>query len=171
MQGLIIENKANLYTIQSDKRYTATARGKFKNENIQPVVGDIVEFEIIDEENAVIEQIMPRKKYIKRPKMSNLTQIILVISCKHPKPDTLLLDKQLAYAEYMQIKPIIVLNKIDLDEKNEFEQIEKTYSAIGYKVIKTNAKEKIGIAELEKALKNNINVFSGNSGVRKVNIN
>ena len=130
--------------------------------------GDIVEINLLDEPGkAVIEKIMPRKTYIKRPKMSNITQIILVISMKNPKPDLLLLDKQLAFSEFLSIKPIIVLNKIDLDKNEDFLKIENTYKNIGYKVIKTVAKENIGIDELKNALKGNINAFSGNSGVGK----
>ena len=132
-------------------------------------MGDRVEVKILDEENnkAVIEKILPRSTYIKRPKISNITQIILVVSSKNPKPDLLLLDKQLAFAEYLGINPIIVLNKTDLDKKQEFEEIKIVYEKIGYKVIKTVAKGEEGIEELVDALKNNINAFSGNSGVGK----
>lgn len=170
MQGLIIENIANLYKIKTENKiYEANARGKLKQEETSPVVGDNVEIEIIDEENskAVIEKILPRTTYIKRPKMSNITQLILVVSSKNPKPDLLLLDKQLAFAEYLEIKPIIVLNKTDLDKKEEFEHIKEVYEKIGYKVIKTVANGEEGISELEDVLKNNINAFSGNSGVGK----
>ena len=174
MQGLIIENISNLYKIKvQNKTYEANARGKFKKEEITPVVGDKVEIQILDEENkkAVIEKIEPRTTYIKRPKMSNITQLILVVSSKNPKPDLLLLDKQLAFAEYLEIKPIIVLNKTDLDKKKEFEKIKEIYQNIGYTVIETIAKEQennlSGIQELKKYLKGNINAFSGNSGVGK----
>lgn len=174
MQGLIVENISNLYKIKvQNKTYEANARGKFKKEEITPVVGDKVEIQILDEENkkAVIEKIEPRTTYIKRPKMSNITQLILVVSSKNPKPDLLLLDKQLAFAEYLGIKPIIVLNKTDLDKAKEFEKIKEIYQNIGYTVIETIAKEQennlSGIQELKKQLKNNVNAFSGNSGVGK----
>lgn len=170
MQGFIIENIANLYKIKDkDNIFEATARGKFKKDEITPVVGDFVEYDIIDQEKkkAVITEIKERKVYIKRPKMANITQIIFVISSKDPKPDLLMLDKQLAFAEYLHIKSIIVLNKIDLDKKQEFEQIKKIYQDIGYKVIETNAKDRIGIEKLKEAMKNEINAFSGNSGVGK----
>lgn len=174
MQGLIVENISNLYKIKvQNKTYEANARGKLKKEEITPVVGDKVEIQILDEENkkAVIEKIEPRTTYIKRPKMSNITQLILVVSSKNPKPDLLLLDKQLAFAEYLGIKPIIVLNKTDLDKKKEFEKIKEIYQNIGYTVIETIAKEQEnnlpGIQELKKYLKGNINAFSGNSGVGK----
>ena len=181
MQGLIIENISNLYKIKTKKgTYEANARGKFKKEEITPVVGDKVEIQILDEENkkAVIEEIQERTTYIKRPKMSNITQLVLVVSSKNPKPDLLLLDKQLAFAEFLGIKAIIVLNKTDLDKKKEFEKIIEVYQNIGYTVIETIAKDledipekseirSIEIHNLEKNLKGNINAFSGNSGVGK----
>ena len=170
MQGIIIENISNLYKIESEKKvYEATARGKFKKDEITPVVGDYVEIQITDEEKnkAVIEKIQDRKVYIKRPKIANITQIILVVSSKNPKPDLYMLDKQLAFAEFLDILPIIVLNKVDLDDNNNFKEIKKIYEKIGYKVITTNAKQKEGIKELMQVLRNNINAFSGNSGVGK----
>ena len=170
MQGLIIENISNLYKIKSGNNiYEAVARGKFKNDNITPVVGDNVEIDITDKENkkAVIEKILERKIYVKRPKIANITQMIFVLSSKDPKPDILMLDKQLAFAEFLGVKSVIVLNKTDLDNKKQFKEIKTNYEKIGYKVIETQAKDGIGIDELKNTLKSNINVFSGNSGVGK----
>ena len=166
MQGIILENIANLYRIEADgKIYEATARGKFKKDEISPVVGDKVDIEQVDEKNAVINMIYPRKVYIKRPKISNITQIIFVVSTKNPKPDLLMLDKQLAYAKFLGIDAAIILNKIDLDDT--YMQIKNVYEKIGYKVILTNAKELQGVENVKEILKNNISVFSGNSGVGK----
>lgn len=170
MQGLIIESKSNLYKIKTqNKIYEAVPRGKLKNEELTPIVGDNVEFDITNEENkkAVIEKVLQRKVYVKRPKIANITQLVFVVSIKDPKPDLLMLDKQLAFAEFLKIKSLIILNKTDLDKQNKFEQIEDIYKKIGYKVIKTQAKELLGIEQLLDELKNNINAFSGNSGVGK----
>lgn len=195
MQGIIIENIANLYQVKPienkkleqlktiDEKscqkgpspmatmvnYEATARGRFKKEEITPVVGDLVEIEVTDEENkkAVISTILERKVYVKRPKIANITQMVLVISSKNPKPDLLMLDKQLAFAEFLGIKALIVLNKTDLDNKEDFKEIKNIYKKIGYKVIETEAKNQRGIEQLKQELKNNINAFSGNSGVGK----
>ena len=168
MQGIIVENISNLYIVKvNQEKYEATARGKFKKDEISPVVGDKVEIDVIDREKkkAVITNIYDRITYIKRPKISNITQLIFVISTKNPKPDLLMLDKQLAFAQFLGIKVIIVVNKIDLDET--FVNIKELYENVGYKVILTNAKEKEGIDEVKEILKNNISVFSGNSGVGK----
>ena len=170
MQGLIIETVSDLYKVEvNDKIYTAKARGKLKKEDIKPYVGDIVNLTECDENKleAVIEKIENRKNYIKRPKMSNITQLIFVVSSKNPKPDLLMLDKQIAFAELLKIKPIIVLNKIDLDKQNYFKEIKEVYEKIGYTVIETKATEKVGIKKLLELMKNNINAFSGNSGVGK----
>lgn len=164
MQGKIISNISNLYYVETEGQiYECNARGKLKLEDIGPTVGDEV---IFNKEEKIIEEILPRTTYIKRPKVSNITQMICVISAKNPKPDLLMLDKQLAYAEYIGIKSIIVINKIDLDEK-KVNEIKEIYKNVGYKIIETNAKEKEGIEKLKNILENNISVFSGNSGVGK----
>ncbi len=169
-KGFVLSNISNLYKVEiNEKIYDCNARGKIKNNETSPVAGDIAKVEIIDEEKStgVITEIEERKNYIKRPKMANITQIILVISMKFPKPDLELLDKQLAYLEFNNIKPIICLNKIDLEKEEKINDICNTYTKVGYTVIKTDAKEGKGIKELKQCLNNNITAFSGNSGVGK----
>lgn len=171
MQGIIIGNISNTYKIKTEEGiYEAYARGRFKNEEITPLVGDKVEIQITDEGKnvAVIEKIETRKNEIKRPKMANIDQIIFIVSTKNPKPDLLMLDKQLAYVEMLGIEPIIVINKIDLQDT--YKQIQELYAKVGYKTIVTSAKQGQGIDELKQKLKNKISVFSGNSGVGKSSI-
>ena len=169
-KGLVISIVSNTYEIEdteSNAIVKCVPRGKFKNNDTTIVVGDNVVFEYQTEDTGVINEILERSNYIKRPKMSNLTQMIFVLSMKMPKPDLLLLDKQLAFAEYNNINSIIVLNKIDLEKDDKINEIEELYKKIGYKVIKTNAKTGEGIEEVCKVLENNITAFSGNSGVGK----
>jgi len=66
---------------------------------------------VIDEEKneAIIEEIKTRKNEIKRPKIANIDQIVFIISTKSPKPDLLMLDKQLAYSEKIKIEPLLCL--------------------------------------------------------------
>ena len=138
-----------------------------KEDELTPVVGDYVQVEITGD-SATIEKVMPRNTYIKRPKIANISQIIFVLSTKNPKPDLLMLDKQLVYAESLGIKPVIVVNKIDLADTAQ--QIKNTYTKIGYDVILTNAKEGVGIDKIREKLKGQISAFSGNSGVGKSTI-
>lgn len=169
-KGIIICTSTNTYLVEEkEKIYKCLARGKFKKEKINLLVGDKVEFTITNSEKqeGVIEQILPRKNELKRPKMSNLTQIILVVSMKMPNPDLLLLDKQLIFAEVMGLKATIVLNKVDLEDKKEIDKIFELYKNIGYRVIQTNAKEGINIEEIRDLLNGEITAFAGNSGVGK----
>lgn len=166
VKGRIITIISNLFYVETDNNeiIECTSRGIFKNKEVKPVVGDIVK---IDNENNSILEVCDRTSYIKRPKIANVTKLIFVVSAKKPKPDLLMLDKQLAFAEFLKIEPIIIINKIDLDE-NIAEVIEKIYSNIGYKVIKTNAKDlEENTEKIKDILNNNISVFSGNSGVGK----
>ena len=166
-EGKIINIISNIFYVEVNKKiYECTSRGIFKNSEIKPVVGDNVIIEIEENTGNIIE-VLDRINYIKRPKMANLDSLILVVSSKNPKPDLLMLDKQIAFAEFLNIKPIILINKIDLDNKDVAEEIEKLYSKIGYKVVKTSAKEGINIEELSDILKGKVSAFSGNSGVGK----
>lgn len=178
MKGIIVENISNLYRVKvieesnvRDKVYEANARGKFKKDDITPVVGDFVECEVVKEDKekdrVSIDKILDRNVYIKRPKLANISKIVLVVSSKHPKPDLLMLDKQLAFAEFLGIEALIVLNKIDLDKEKSFKGIKRVYEKVGYKVLETEAKVGKGIDKLRKELLGNTNAFSGNSGVGK----
>ncbi len=169
-KGIIICTSSNVYQVaEGEKVYKCLARGKFKKEKISPLVGDEVEFTITNSEKqeGVIEQILPRKNELKRPKMANLTQLILVVSMKMPSPDLLLLDKQLVFAEFMGLKATIVLNKVDLEDKEEIDRIAKLYEDIGYKIIQTNAKDGIKVEEITALLEGETTAFAGNSGVGK----
>lgn len=186
MKATIIQNISNQYKVidEEDKVHICTARGKLKNNNkvlnkreesalklatnngkintISPVAGDKVEIE-----NEAITKIYERANYIKRPKIANVTQVVFVVSLKEPEPDKLMLDKQLAFAENMGLKSIIVLNKSDLADGTYLKNI---YKKIGYTVLEMQAKNNIGVQSLKGYLKNNITVFSGNSGVGKSTI-
>ena len=164
-KGRIINIVSNIFYVEiENEAVECTSRGIFKDKEIKPVVGDLVNINIKDK---TILEILDRTSYIKRPKIANITKLILVVSCKKPKPDLLMLDKQLAFAEYLNIEPIIIVNKIDLDEKMA-EEIEQVYPKIGYRILKTNAKElDVESKKIHYELKNNICAFSGNSGVGK----
>ena len=186
MKATVIQNISNQYKVidEEDKVHICTARGKLKNNNkvlnkreetalklatnngkintISPVAGDKVEIE-----NEAITKIYERTNYIKRPKIANATQVVFVVSLKEPEPDILMLDKQLAFAENLEIKSIIVLNKSDLADGTYLKNI---YEKIGYTVLEMQAKNNIGVEKLKEYLKDNITVFSGNSGVGKSTI-
>ena len=163
MQGIIIKNISNDYTILSEnKYYICKARGKFRKERITPLVGDNC---IFDEEKKYIIEIIPRKTELKRPPISNIDQALIITSVKEPDFSSNLLDKLLCIIEYNNIKPIICLTKLDLlteEEKENIEQIINYYKKIGYEVYKNTEIEKI-----KNIFKNKKTVFTGQSGAGK----
>lgn len=163
MEGQIVKILSNLYTVNSNgKIYECHSRGKFRNENITPLVGDFVKF---DEENNYILEILPRKNSLERPLVSNVDQGLIVTSLKEPDFSTNLLDKLLVVMEHHKIKPIICLTKNDLlegKEKKEIKRIITYYKKLGYKVLyNTNT------FRIKRLFKNKTTVFTGQSGAGK----
>ncbi len=154
----------------NNKKVVATVRGNVKK-NDSVLIGDMVEVSNIYDKY-MIEKVMPRKNQLIRPRVSNIDNLVIVVSLKDPKPDYILLDKQIILCYQKKITPIICLNKFDLVEnKNEdVEYIEKIYKNLGIEVIITSAKENIGTYVLKEKLKGKISAFSGNSGVGKSSI-
>lgn len=163
MKGQITKILSNLYFVTTNnKEYKCHSRGRFRNDNITPVVGDYVIFD--DKENYILE-IEPRLNNLDRPLVSNVTQALIVTSVKKPDFSTNLLDKLLIICECNNIKPIICLTKLDLLNKEELSEIKKYikyYKKIGYKVL-TNK----NLFRLKKVFKDNTTVFTGQTGAGK----
>lgn len=163
MEGIIIKNQSNDYTVRTKNGINVCKpRGKFRKENITPLVGDTV---IIDDINNYLLEIKPRKNYLIRPTISNVDIAIIVTSVKEPNFDSNLLDKLLTIISYNNIEPIICLTKLDLlneKEEKEIKNIMSYYQNIGYKVVTNN-----DIKEIKKIIKDKITVFAGQSGAGK----
>ena len=162
MEGRIIKNISNDYVVKTDDNlYTCKPRGKFRKDNITPLVGDIVE---IDIENNYILDIKKRNNSLVRPSVANIDKAIIVTSVK-PKLDTNLLDKLLILTSYNNIEPVICFTKLDLlnnEELIEINEMISYYKKIGYIVLKNTDLE-----ELKLHFKNSLSVFVGQSGAGK----
>ena len=108
MQGKIVKQISNDYTVKEEKTgklYICKARGKFRNINLTPLVGD----EVITNEDNYILEILPRKNELRRPSIANIDQAIIITSLKEPDFSANLLDKLLVIIEYnndLGIKPL-----------------------------------------------------------------
>lgn len=161
MNGIIVKNISNDYTVNCNGTYyICKPRGKFRHNNMIPLVGDIV---TIDEINNYIIDIKKRKNELIRPSVSNIDIAIIVTSVKEPNFDANLLDKQLTIISYNNIIPIIYFTKLDLlsePEKQKINKIISYYQQIGYQVATT-------IVDLLPLIKNKIVVLTGQSGAGK----
>ena len=175
VQGTIIKGIAGFYYVKAGQTiYECKARGKFRNKSIIPAIGDNVLISIKEEENSTdrflegtIEEILERRNSLIRPAVANVDQAMVVFSVTYPQIHLDLLDRFLIHIEKEEIKPYIVLNKIDEGNPEEYEYIVERYTKVGYEVICLSAKKAIHTDELMPLLKDKTTVFAGPSGVGK----
>ena len=170
LEGVIVKGIGGFYYIDTERGVFETrARGIFRKEGIRPTVGDHVKISILDEANkkGSLDEILPRRNELIRPRVSNVDQAVIVFAAKSPNMNIDLLDRFLLLAEEQELEILIVINKIDKDKKNKYEEIVSIYRQAGYPVVCTSAEQGIGVEALKQALENKISVFAGPSGVGK----
>ena len=141
------------------------------------VTGDHVVWRAFSDGTGVVVALQPRHSELGRPDRhghirlmaANVDQIMIVIATS-PPPLSTTLDRYLAAAHWLNIEPVIALNKSDLiaSQGNTplIKQI-REYEAIGYRLIKASCESKEGLKELEEQLTHKTSVFAGQSGVGK----
>ena len=163
MQGRIIKQISNQYTVAiKDKIFTCNARGKFKNMGLSPLVGDMVDINI---DTRTIEKILPRKNELYRPTVANVDCALIVTSIKKPDLSLSLLDKLITIILAKNVKPIIVLTKLDLIDnqaKRKLKPIINYYKSLDIPVL-TNK----NLFKLKRLLKNQVVVLTGQTGAGK----
>ncbi|MDD3266233.1 MAG: ribosome small subunit-dependent GTPase A [Burkholderiales bacterium] len=172
-EGLIISSFGRQYIAESNKkRYQTVSKGK----KTEYVVGDIVDLQIINDTQAQIMELEPRKNLIyrsdqNRSKMiaSNVDQVLIVIAVK-PNFNINFLNSCLLACESGEIDPIVIINKSDLAETPEFsEDIHNLYNKkLNYQIIQLSALD--NCSELHQILQNKTTVLIGQSGVGKSTI-
>ena len=163
MKGQIIKIISDLHIVSyRNEIINCKCRGKFRKENIVPQVGDYV---IFDRHKEIIEEILPRKNFFRRPKVANIDQGFLVTSLKTPDFSLNLLDKLIILMELHKVKPIICITKSDLvsaEELSGIQQILDYYRKLGYIVVFNYEVDKI-----KKLINNKTSVFTGQTGAGK----
>ena len=141
ISGIITKGVGGFYYVDTgDKVYECRARGLFMLKSIKPMVGDYVKIEVEKKTGqGFIVDIEERKSEMMRPEVANVEQVVIVIAAKKPETNMLLLQKILLYAEHIAIDIIVVINKIDLDPKKEYQSILEMINSIPYKVLLTSA--------------------------------
>lgn len=163
--GLIVKGIGGFYYVEAAGAvYECKARGVFRKDKITPFVGDHVQISISEDGSGSIDKIMPRRNFLTRPPVSNIDQLIIVVSICDPAPNTLIIDKTIAAAEDKKIEPILVVSKTDL--KN-FDWLQDIYGKTGIPVYSISSATGEGVSEVQQLLQNKISAFTGNSGVGK----
>ena len=171
MQGKIVKGIGGFYYVDNGKNkvYACRAKGIFRKQDIKPLVGDNVEFTILDETDAEgnVDAILPRKNALIRPAAANVDQALVVFALTHPAPNLNLLDRFLVMMEREQVPVIICFNKADLAGEEEMEAYRAIYEKAGYPVRIISGKEEDGVEAVRSLMRGKTTVLAGPSGVGK----
>ena len=170
MQGKIIKGIAGFYYVHvvESGLYECKAKGVFRKEKIKPLVGDIVEMDVIDEveKKGNIVDILSRKNELIRPAVANIDQALVVFAVTKPKPHFNLLDRFLIMMESKDIPVILCFNKKDIATEPEIQKLKDIYETCGYEIVFTSAIEE-NIGQLKELLSGKTTAIAGPSGVGK----
>lgn len=185
-KGVVIRSTGSWYSVRVSKNETIDCRikGKFRNKGIKttnPIaVGDNVVFELYENGDGVVAEILPRKNYIIRKSVnlskqahiiaSNIDQAVLVVTISNPTTSTGFIDRFLITAEAYHIKSIIIFNKVDLYSEKEYEKLQelkKVYEVVGYDCYAISAFNPNDVNIIENLLLDKVTLLSGHSGVGK----
>jgi ribosome biogenesis GTPase len=116
LTGRILKGVGGFYYVMDEAGATheCKARGRFRIDGLTPLPGDMVSFSPQAGSSGFIEEILPRKNELKRPRVSNVDMVAIVVSAGKPAVDKLLCDKLIVHARLARVQPLLVVNKCDL---------------------------------------------------------
>ncbi len=166
MKGIIVASVCGLYKVRvNEEEFCVSARGLFKHKKRKLVVGDFVEF---DPNENIITDVYEQRNFFIRPLIANVDQAAIVMSIKEPEFSMFLVDKFLTYINYNEVKPLVIITKLDKVSDDSIVEIYKNIiESYGIKVILFSKVTKEGIDEIEECFKNKVTVLMGQSGVGK----
>ncbi len=125
----------------------------------------------------IIERIEPRRTVLSRTVRSkqhviatNVDQMVIVGSAAQPRLKPGLIDRYLVSAERGRLRPVIVINKVDLVDSADLQPLVGVFSRMGYSVLLVSATAGTGIEPLRGALRGKSSVIVGQSGVGKTSL-
>ncbi len=173
MQGKIIKGIAGFYYVHTSMGLIeCKAKGSFRNKQIKPLVGDVAEIQMTDEEKRLgnIIGLHTRKNVLIRPASANIDQALVIFAIVKPSPNYNLLDRFLIMMENQKLPCIICFNKQDIASRQECEELVNAYGRCGYEVLFVSGTRKEGLDKIKARLKGKTTVVAGPSGVGKSTI-
>lgn len=170
MRGIVTLLEANRPTVQTaaGDQYLCYLKGRIKRDIGRIMVGDEVEFEPTEANEARIDQVLPRTSQLTRPPLANVTGLFVVFSVSHPQGSLEMLDKRLVMAHLAGLQAEILLSKWDILEDPRWgQEIAQLYRSIGYSVWTLGLDDEVTLREWLSTSRQGIWVLTGESGVGK----
>ena len=169
LEGLITKGVGGFYTAVAPDgcAHTLHAQAKLRRQKLTPMVGDHVRFQPGPEgEEGWLMAILPRKNSLTRPPVANIDKVLLVVAAASPEADLLLLDRMLLAARQVGIRPVVAVNKADLDPEKA-EAIRSAYQGAADGAFLVSARSGEGVDALREALSGSVHALAGQSGAGK----
>ncbi len=167
MVGRVVKGIGGFYFVfDGGHTYMGKARGKLKRNKELIYVGDIVEYELSENNECIITKVLERKNFLSRPPVSNVEMLVVVFASAHPEVNFPIIDKLIAGAEYRGIEVAICITKKDLQSKDVVDEYVATYKDT-YPTVAVDSISGDGIAELMEIIDNHSVALAGPSGVGK----
>ncbi len=150
----------------SNVTHECKARGRFRIDGMTPLPGDMVSFSPQTTSSGFIEEILPRRNELKRPRVANVDMVAIVVSAQKPVIDKVLCDKMIVCAKKAGIKPLLVINKCDATTAEEISALMEEYKNVCESVC-VSAATGDGLPSLKAHLTNRCTCFAGQSATGK----
>jgi ribosome biogenesis GTPase len=196
LTGLVVTMRGLVAEVDDGTRHWAcSVRGKLRTfliaERVPIAVGDDVFFspvsageeesrftsDSLDMPEGVIEKVAPRRtlllrQYERRVQVvaANVDNAIITVAADQPKLRPHLIDRYLVAVHAGKMRPLICINKSDLDVDGFAADVARRYAQLGYKSLFISVESRTGLEELREHIRNTTSVFVGPSGVGKSSI-
>lgn len=187
-KGRVIQSTGSWYHVDTGEEIISSRLpGRFRLQDkkvTNPIaVGDYVSFTLTEDGSGNIEEIHDRENYITRQAthgkrgeqilVANLDQACVVQSIKKPILKEGFIDRFLVTCEAYEVKPVIVINKMDLAKTGANElvkELSELYTSLGYTLLTTSIEDEKSLVALKEQLQDKTSAFIGPSGVGKTSL-
>lgn len=180
LSGRVLSSAGLTTVVRADdgRRFECTVRRVLRtmsrDERNVVVPGDAVLFQPTTADEGVIERVEARHGVLSRGSqnrehviVANVDQVAIVVSAADPALKPHFVDRFLVSAAKGRVPAIVCVNKVDLVDPADLQNLCGVYGQIGCEVVLLSAQTGVGLDRLKHLLRGRQTVIAGQSGVGK----
>lgn len=178
--GVVLQGTGGIWQVRTDDGVTraASIEGRVKHDGgAKLAVGDRVMLRESPGDSWTIAEMLPRRSQLvrrapggmhgERVVVANVDDVVVVFAASKPEPHVRMLDRFLVIAEANELRSLVVVNKVEIADERAMHAMFDVYATLGYSLYFTSCKARRGIDALHDALRGQVSVLTGPSGVGK----
>jgi len=176
IKGAVVAAYGKRYLVKLDEsnHHTDMISCVTRGKKTHLTCGDAVEITLTDTAEGIVKTLLPRKTLLYRSNAykskllaANVSQMVIVLATQ-PSFYEALLNRCLIAAEAAGVKPLILLNKCDLEDTNNAVEALAFYTSLGYQTLRLSAVDSTD--DLKPLLQGERSILVGQSGMGKSTI-